>query len=886
MPRLFYKIRCRLAAIFRRNGKNDELAREIEQHIEMSVADLVSQGTDPEEARKLALREFGNVEALKEECQDSWGMRFIDNRIRDLGFGCRQMIKHKGLSSVVIVTLAFGIGLNTAVFTVINTLVFKPVIPHEDSLVVVKSRNLKEGAPSLPVSYPDFVDFRNQNKTFETLESFRNSHTALSVDGDFPTALQTGFASSALLRLIGMQPALGRDFSQDDLKIGASPVVVIGHQLWISRFAEDPSVLGNSIQINDRLATIIGVMPKPLNHRMWPSCWMPMHQDKTLKTEDRANRDLFVLGTLKEGASLKQARLDISLISQRIASDYESNEDIDSIALTLRDATVIPGGRGALMLSLLQMLVGLVLLIACANIANLTLGRAIQRRFEIAVRAAIGASRWQIIRQLLTESLIFSAIGGLLSLAVTYFSIWFFISLLPQENQPIENLFNLDHRVFAFLITISVGSGLLFGIAPAIRVARYNHNAALNNNVHSAGSRRGGKLSGTLAVFQIAVAIALLTSAGLMLRALLSLGPDNEFIPDDETLVSGIILSPKINESYLEESSRSHFHRELLRRAKELPGVTHAALTSGHVGLMKARRQPIEIAGEGEGDATRPAQTYTISHSPEYLSAIELPILQGRDFTNTDELSGEPVAIVSKQFAQTNWPDQSAIGKRIRFMERSGPGPWRSIIGISADVILEPMDIMSNLVVFTPSNESAPHQMILVVRAPVNPQSKTDSIRKVIQELDPLLPQDRIQIAKDFKDRKSQGNAAITTMLIAFAMIALCISTIGIYAVVAQSASSRIREMGIRKTLGASTSAIQRLALSRGLIQLIFGLIIGLPLSIVLAKIIQKAVYFTQSGIVVFAMVVPLIISISLLACWLPARKASLVNPSDTLRVE
>ncbi len=881
--RWYYKWRTRLKNWLRFNKQHDELAAEIEQHIELSVANLVSSGMDPREARKMALREFGNVEALKEECQDSWGMRFIDTAIRHVHYAGRQMRENKSYTAVVVLTLGIGIGMNTMIFAFANGLKFKPPsFPNGDRLCAINGQDFKRNNRLLGSSYPDFIDFRDQNSTFEFLEAVDYSFAVIS-DAERPASgYSMALVSPGLIRMLESAPIVGRPFSPEDYQVGATPVLLIGYELWRNRFNEDPNVIDLSIRLNGKPAQIIGVMPEDFRFPNGQEIWMPLVPVESLQSRD--NRTLRLYGVMKRSESLSKANADIATIAHRIASKPDANSDIGAVVKPFQDQ--FNDDESFYMLVVMQLCVGLVLLIACSNVANLQLGRAIKRKFEMNVRTAIGASRPQLIRQLLTESFLLSLLAGSFSLIVSKIGVHFFERSI-RDQIPYWMHFTLDYRDFAFLVAVTFLSTALFGLAPAIRISKTELNSGIKESAQSGGSARGSKLMGTLVVFQFALTVVLLASASFMIHGTLEARKINDFIPEDEILTSQIDLRVRGSNRYSTPSERRQFFDELSRRVYQLPGVTHVAFSSSFAGMTDSETNRIEIEDRPISDPREADLVYTCAQSSNFLSAIELPIWKGRGFLDTDGLTGEPVSVVSKQFAERFWPEQSAVGKRFRFLAQSGPGPWRTIVGVTFPFSVKMRGESTLPMAFTAQNEEVRRHTMIHIRSTNDPHSYTQSLREIVKDLDQDLILYSIETVAEGKAQNNWPWVVSSTLFVSFAAAALAMASLGVYSVVAQSAANKTRELGIRKALGATTRNIQGQALSTGFFQLAIGLTIGGSIVFAIAQFSQDALgkLMPYNAILLYG-VITLLLAIGLLACWLPARKASLVNPSDTLRAE
>jgi len=807
---------------------------------------------------------------------------------RDLRFALRMISSHRWFSAAIVATLALGIGLNTMVFTLVNAALFKPVpVPGGARLVAILDRDLSQSNNRnnrTGVSYPDFRDYRAQSSTFEALEAATGEGAILSERGNPPQSYNMDRVSSGIFKMLHMPPILGRGFLPSDDKPGAAPVVLLGYGVWKDRYGGSPDVAGRVVNVNGKPATIVGVMPEGFKFPNNQDLWMPLVP--TAELAKRSNRSLQIFGILKRGATITQAGAELESIAHRLAAEYpDSDKNIGALVQTFQER--YNGGPIKLVFLLMLAAVGCVLLIACANVANMMLSRVLGRQREISIRVAIGASRWQVIRQLLIESMVLSVLGGVIGLGLSALGVHWFDLGTRNVGKPYWVLFTMDYRVFGYFAGMCVLSGLLFGLAPALRSSRVDLNSALKEGARSVATQHGGRLSGVLVVLQFALTVVLLTGAGIFVRGFLAYQSLNLWVPANHIL-TGIVRLPQ--EHYATPDVRRHFFEQLLPRLKAIPGVTHVALGTNLPGMGAGDRH-IEVEGAPVTDSAHAPSAAVLVQSPGYFAAINMPILRGRDFNDLDGGPGRQSAIVSKEFAERYWPKQAAIGKRFRFYDRVDNkdklGEWISVIGVSADIVQEPQEAAPNPLLFLPYRQEGYDSMFLLVRSTGNPASATSAVRAAVQSLDQDLPLFEVRTLSEAIEHQQWYIRLFGTLFFGFAMIALVMAAVGIYAVIAQATSSRTREIGVRMALGATSRNILGLVLTRGLKQLIAGLALGLAAAFPAARLLSSLqLRVSPSDPVVFVTVSLLLAAVGLFACWLPARRAAALNPVNAIRYE
>jgi putative ABC transport system permease protein len=803
---------------------------------------------------------------------------------QDLRFALRQLVRYRWFSLAVIVTLALGIGVNTTVFTLVNAVLFKPVpVPGGERLTVVTQQWPENRYNRGPVSYPEFRAYREQNRTFEGLEAVDRDGGIIAEPGNPPERFGMGLISPGLFELLKTRPILGRAFVPADGEAGAPTVLLLSHQVWQQRYAGAADVVGRTVRLNGQPATIVGVMPEgfkfPDNEELWTAL------RPTPEREDRKHRSLMLFGLRQPGTSIAEAQTDLNVIAARMAKEFpDTNKEVVPRVQTFHD--LFNGGPIKLIFLLMLGAVGFVLLIACANVANMMLSRAIGRGREMAVRAAMGASRGQIIRQLLIESVLLSVIGGACGLGLAQFGVHAFDRATQDVGKPYWIHFTMDWRAFAYFAVISVAAGIIFGLVPALRASRVDLNTALKDGT-AGGTARGGKLTGALVMFQFAATVVLLAGAGLMVKSFFAVQQINPFVPAAHILSVRLALPDNKGERYETPDARRAMHERLQQRLAAIPGVTHAALTSDFPGLGSQQRS-VEIEGQPPADPKQPKLAAVVFSTPNFLSAINLPVLVGRGFDEADGRPGKEAAIVTREFATRHWGDEPPLGRKFRLLNREGqPGAWITVVGVSGDLVQNFQQRHAPPLAFL-SHQQEPWAWIgLLLRTSGDPAALTSAVRAAVQELDADLPLFEVRTVQQAIARESWFLAVFGTLFLTFAVIALLMASVGIYAVVAQTTARRTREIGIRMALGATAANVVRLMLSRGVVQLGVGLVLGLAGAFGATRLLDSILgLVSPSDPVVFAGVAALLTAIGLFACWLPARRAALVAPTEALRNE
>lgn len=798
---------------------------------------------------------------------------------QDLRFGARMLLKRPGFTAVAVLILALGIGANSAIFSVINGVILRPLDYADPDRLVVVWEKIKQ-TDQLELAPDDYFDYRDSAQFIEHLAASDRRNYNLT-GGDDPVRIEGAAVTASLFPALGVAPALGRTFSPEEDRAGADPVVVLSYGLWQRRFGGDPKIIGRAISLSGAAHTVIGVMPA--SFQFPPSqaqsgvvrseLWTP----RRLETETgRNSHSLFVVGRLKPGVTMAQAKAGIETIAaRRQQTSRDTHESIGANTLPLGDQVA-----RRIKPSLMALLgaVGIVLLIACANVANLLLLRAASRRKEIAIRAAMGAGRARLLRQLMIESLLLALLGGGAGLLIAYWGVDALLTLgggvIPRADEV-----TVDARVLGFTLLISLLTGVIFGLIPALRASGLDLNEALRDGgrISTGGSNR---LRGALVVAEVALALVMLIGAGLLIKSfwrLQQVAPG--FNPENLLAMETSLASAR----YDTPQSQAAFFKQTLERINSLPGVQSAAIVNNPP--LSSRRSVDGFLIEGRPEPRSRSETPLADYrsiSPDYFRAMNIPISQGRAFTEADAADAPPVAIVNEAVVRRYWPNESPIGRRIKMRDR-----WQTIVGVVGDVRQSGLDAEASTHVYMPFAQNPQGRMGLVIRTSAEPMSLAAAVRNQIGAIDKDQPVYNVQTMERTVADSVSPRRLNMLLLGILAAVALALALTGIYAIIAYSVAQRTREIGVRIALGAQRRDVMRLVVGHGMSLALLGVAVGLALALGLTRFLSGLIYdVSATDPATFAAVVALLAIVALVACYIPARRATKVDPMIALRYE
>jgi predicted permease len=868
-----------------RRRAEDELDEEIRAHLELETEQNIEAGMSPEEARCAALRTFGSVTLSKEESRSMWGFRPLETLWQDVRFGLRMLWKSPSFTIVAIVALALGIGANTAIFSVVNTVLLRP-LPYKEPerLVMVWEDASKHGYPRDTPAAANYIDWREQNQVFEGMAAIADQSFNLTGVGE-PERIDGRRVSGNLFALLGVEPQLGRAFSAEEDQPGAERVVIMSHGLWQRRFGSDPNITGKLLTLNGESYRVIGVMP---SHFRFPSrevdLWVPIAFTQQ-EAASRGRHYLQVVARLKPGVSLQQAQAEMNGIATRLQQQYpDQNADLGA-AVTLLHEHVAGDIKPALLILLGA--VGFVLLIACANVANLLLARSAVRQKEIAVRVALGASRGRLIRQFLTESILLAAMGGIVGLCLALWGVNLLKAFIPETISQAREI-AIDARVLGFTLLVSLLTGLVFGLAPATQTSSFNLNETLKEGGrdYAAGSR-GNRVRSLLVIAEVAISLILLIGAGLLINSFLRLRNVDPGFSTNNLLTMSIVLP---QQKYSDQARRSAFYTELVSRIESIPGVKSAAVTNWIPLVRQGDSIGFSIEGRPDpGAGKRPSVVTRVVH-PHYFRTMGIQLLRGREFNDQDRVESPAVAIISETMARRYFAGEDPIGKRLTPANPSSaePDDWITVIGVAKDVrqfelVADPKPQM--YLSYVQAGFFAPRH--LVVSTNVEPMSLVATVRKAVWDIDKEQPVSNIS-TMDAVLSESVAQQRFSMLLLGiFAVLALVLAAVGIYGVMSYSVAQRKHEIGIRMALGAQSRDVLKMVVGQGLKLVLIGVGVGLVAAFVLTRVMASLLFgISATDPMTFIIISLVLISVAVLASYIPARRATKVDPMVALRYE
>jgi putative ABC transport system permease protein len=878
----FYTVPLRLRSLLRRGQVEQELDEELRYHLDRQIEENIAGGMTAREARYAALRAMGGIEQHKEECRDMRRVNFIEDFIQDLRYGLRVLVKSPVFTIVAVLSLALGIGANTAIFSVVNGLLLQPLpYPEPERIVDVWHTPPQESFPGMAtfsVSPGNYLDWKNQNESFESMAVYQGAGFSMS-NGDTPVTVIGTAVSSEFFSVLRSTPIQGRTFLPEEEQPGHNQVVVLGHGLWQRAFGGDPNLIGQTLSLDSQKFTVIGIMPSGFEFPQEGELWVPLAWDDK-ERQTRAIHDYGVIARLKPDVSLTKAQAEMSTISSRLEQQYpEANKGWGAVVIPLRE-DLVGDIRPALLV--LFGAVGFVLLIACANVANLMLARGANRKKEIAIRIALGAARSRIVRQLLTESILLSTAGGVLGLLLAGWGSQVLVQM-SSGSLPIPREISMDRWALGFTLLLSFAAGIVAGIAPAFQLSAAETSETLKQGTgRNGGSSASQRTRKALVIAEVILSLILLIGAGLMIRSFWKLQQVNPGFDTSNTLVMGVGLPAT---KYTDPQQQAVFFDRVLEQISALPGVVSAGSTTTLPLSGSGSTQPFTIQGRPEPLVAEQPTAKMRYISPDYFRAMGIPLRQGRFFNDQDRDKGTQVLIISETMAQQFWPGEDPIGKRLTPSFHLEAGA-REIVGVVGDVKAG-LDADTAPVMYMPYKQAPRSRMMLVARTTSNPQNFTQAISRAIQAIDNEQALWNVRTMEQVLTNSVSGRRFNMTLLITFAGLALVLAAVGVYGVMNYSVTLRRRELGIRLALGAQRGDVLRLVLGQGLTLTFIGIGVGLIAAYGLTRLMESLLYgVSATDYLTFISVSGVLLVVGLLASYLPARRATKVDPMIALRSE
>ncbi|MEN3331160.1 MAG: hypothetical protein V7641_525 [Blastocatellia bacterium] len=884
MISFFAQLWRRLLYYRRRSEVDADLEEEMRFHLQMKTEENLANGMSAEEASQAARRQFGNPTWLREESREMWSFRSIETLLQDLHFGLRMLRKNPGFTAVAVLTLALGIGANSAIFSLVNGILLRPLpYAQPDRLVRLIQANAKLGLDTWGLSQADFATYRDQSQTLETVAAYANGGVNLTGDGEAERLLITNVTAD-FFNVLGINPAFGRTFRGGEDAPGKNGVCVLSYGLWQRRFGGDPQIIGKTLNLNQTATEVVGIMPAGFKFpRVETEIWIPL----ALNTARTAPYFLVAIARLKPGVTDSQAEAETTTILRDFGRQHpgigesagadEEGTGPKTIVKPLKEALV---GKTEKPLLVLLSAVGFVLLIACANVANLLLARATSRTREIAVRCALGATPSRIAQQLLTESILLAFIGAVVGMALAWFGVTM-LNRLPIEGIPRIDEVGVNGTVLAFTAGVALLTGLLFGLTPALRAYKMGLAGGMREGGRgTTGSRR---MNGALVAAQFALSLMLLIGAGLLFKSFqrlesVSIG----FKP--EKMLTMITSLPRLK--YAQPEHQLQFYRSLIERVRSLPGIQDAAMITNLPFTGTDNTDGFNIEGqESLTDSKEEREQAQLQQvTPGSFQAMGIPLLRGRDFLDTDGSNAPPVAIVDETLARRYWPDGDAIGKRI---ETTGDLVWLTIVGIVGGVKHDDLAGGRQPHIYSPLAQQPALGAFLVVRTEGAPNAAISAIRSEAQQVDPDIPIYLIRPMADVIGKTLNSQRLTNWLLSAFSVLALLLAAVGIYGTMSVYVGSRTNEFGIRLALGAQPGHLRRAVLREGLLLTAFGIAAGTAGALALTRTMASLLFEVSATDPLIFTALPLVlVVVALLACYVPARRAASVDPMVALRHE
>ena len=873
-----------VAFVTRARRGDDDLGDELRFHQAMLEQSLERQGLDPASAHREARRQLGGPTQIAEAYGDQRTLPSLETVLQDVRYALRTLCRAPGFTLAAMTTIALGIGANTAIFTVANTALLRPLPFADPDRLVFFGDTGSDGLPS-NIGFQTFADVRDRSRAFRDVAAIRSwQPTLVTTEAERLNAMRVSWNFFAML---GVRPALGRDFRREDDHPDRYRVLILSDGLWRRRFNADPSVVGRTIRMNDRSFEIVGVMPasfEPLLSSYFyerAELWAVLGYEGSQPSACRTCQHLKAIGRIRPDVTLAQATADLEGVRAGLRGEFPNDYPPGSMSAVPLQQLFSGSVRGGMYVLLAA--VGFVLLIACANVANLMLARALNRTREMAVRAALGASRGRLIRQLLTESVVLSGAGGALGLALASLTLPLLATMVPVNVPRIDNL-AFDRVVMSFALLLTVATGILFGLVPAIRASGASLLGGLSSDARGSVGKGSQKTRQLLVVVDLALALVLLTGAGLMIRSLARLVRVDPGFNAERVMTLQFSL---VGEAYRDDAQVRQFIDRTVEKVRALPGVEAAALT-GQVPMGgNGDSYGFHIDGRMRPNPAEDPSAERYSVTPEYFRVMQIPLKRGRLFTSTDTETSQPVMAISETTARTLFAGTDPIGQRVR-VGGSTSGPWRTIVGVVGDVHHVDLSSEATPQMYLPQSQLTDSFLVLTVKSAIGDAAAlVPGIRAVLRELDPAVPVYAVAPLQQLVSQSFAGRRFVMTLLGGFAAVALLLASVGLYGVVSYTVAQRTREVGLRMALGATSSDIRRLILGAGAQTVGAGLAAGLASATVLASSLQHMLFNVRAlDVPTLTTAALAVVAVASVAHWIPIRRALRVDPSRALRID
>ena len=881
------KLLHHLRALFRKEELDQDLSDELAFHLEKQIEQNVAAGMSAEQARYAALRSFGGVEQVKEDCRDTWGVRFLDTLLQDIRFGLRMLAKNPGFTAVAVLTLALGIGANTAIFSVVDAVLLRPLPYRDPSRLVYISEFWPRETPVRTVPSPDFANWSEHDRLLDGLAAYGGGAEMNLTSPGEPERLLGAKVTWDFFPLLGVQPSLGRGFLREEDRPGGRPVVLLSHELWRRRFGSDPKVVGTSLQLDGTLHTIVGVIPAGFrfpDDEFKAQLFLPMVVARARDWGSEDWRLIRPLARLKPGITMDNVKAELSGLVQQTAGQEPPPFNRMRVGMEVHVTPLqerLSAPARPILLVLLSS-VGLLLIMSCVNVASLQLARSAARQKELAVRAALGAPRLRIATQLLTESLVLAMAGGAVALLVGFAGLKALQALGPPQIPHLESV-RLDPTVLLFTLIVTTVTGILFGLSPAVLATRVKLNEALKQSAAQSNSgQEQHRVRSILVTMEIALAVILLVGAGLLTRSVIYLISVNPGFDPNHLLTLRISI---FGNEYSKPEQQSAFFEQLLERIRALPAVHSADAGSGLPVIGWWRLGGTDVEGQPEAPAGLRPDVPNDVVGTSYFRTLRIPLVAGRTFNEQDRQGAPQVAIVNQAFARQFLPGQDVIGKHVKSGARTGP--WREIVGIVGDVKQLGLDHPESPEIYIPYLQDPAPAMDVALRVAGDPLNSVGAVKAAIRAVDAHQP---VYDVATMDERLSESiapqrfNALLVGM---FALLALGLGAIGVYGVLAYSVARRTHEFGVRVALGAHREDVLALVMTDGMRIVVLGMGIGLLGALALTRLLRNFLFGVgptdPATLVAVSMGLTLVAA---LACYIPARRATKVEPMVALRYE